>query len=428
METSIVIRRLTGTGKGKEETLLTQEVSLGTGPHNTLRYDPAWDRGVAASHARVYRDADGVWWLEDAGSQTGTFVNGRRITLKTRIGGPTVVELGENGPKVEMVLPPALPATGSSSRAGARAGQATAGVTGRWLGIAALLALGVAAFIWASNRRGGADERLQTMAAEYADAVGLVAVATQHGPLPFGTAWAVGEDTFVTNAHVIEEVVALNKKGASLFIIINRRPELNFRIKAVQVHPKAMNGQVNVQGRKPAAAPYDIGLITIEGRAPKAFRIASDEKLRTLSSGTRVAFLGFPMENLSGGGVNNFEPVANMQSGNITSVSDYWLAAGRDDTRLLVSHNLPATGGASGSPIFDADGEVVAVLSSGNIQLTLAMSNTIQMDQATGGKILPLTDTEALQITRAPSAALINFGQRADLVRELLALREKAAP
>jgi V8-like Glu-specific endopeptidase len=423
MSTSILIRRLTGTGKGKEETLTTQEVSFGTGPHNTVRFDPTWDRGVAASHSRIWRDESGVWHLQDAGSSTGTFVNGQRITMKREVSGPTVIELGQNGPKVEVVLPPAMP--GASPRPPQRVGASSGG--GKWLAFAAVIALSAAALWWfkSGSNGGNADERLQRVAAEYADAVGVVAVATNRGPMPFGTAWAVGEDTFVTNAHVIEEVLNLNKKGASLFVIINRHPELNFRIKAVHVHPKALNADINVQGRKPAVPPYDIGLLTVDGKAPKAFKVASDEKLHDLTSGTRVAFLGFPMENLSGGGVNNFEPVANMQSGNITSVTDYWLAPGRDDTRLLVSHNLPATGGASGSPIFDADGEIVAVLSAGNIQLTLSMSNDIKLDQEHGGKVVPLADAEALKVTRAPSAALINFGQRADIVREVLALREK---
>jgi hypothetical protein len=132
MQTSILIRRLTGTGKGKEENLMTQEISFGTGPHNTQRFDSTWDRGVAISHARAYRDEAGQWWVQDAGSSTGTYVNGQRITTKRQIGGPTVIELGQNGPKVEIVLPPPL-SKGKRSTGG--------GSSIKWLAVAACLAL-----------------------------------------------------------------------------------------------------------------------------------------------------------------------------------------------------------------------------------------------------------------------------------------------
>ena len=57
-------------------------------------------------------------------------------------------------------------------------------------------------------------------------------------------------------------------------------------------------------------------------------------------------------------------------------------------------HDLPATGGQSGSPVVGASGRVVAVLNSGNVVMT--------------------------ERGRIPSAALVNFAQRADLVRDML--------
>jgi hypothetical protein len=121
--------------------------------------------------------------------------------------------------------------------------------------------------------------------------------------------------------------------------------------------------------------------------------------LRNLDSGYRVAYLGFPMEGMNGGGVDPENPVANMQSGIITSTSDYWLSKVPFEQSLLLSHNLAAAGGSSGSPIFNARGEVVGVLSAGNINL--------QFDKESG---LP---------TRTPSAVLINFAQRIDILRDI---------
>jgi hypothetical protein len=82
--------------------------------------------------------------------------------------------------------------------------------------------------------------------------------------------------------------------------------------------------------------------------------------------------------------------------GNITVVTDYFNVRRRPDANQLIQHDLGATGGASGSPIINAQGEVVAVLSAVNFYF---------LDD---GSI------------RIPSGVGINFGQRADLVRELL--------
>jgi hypothetical protein len=60
----------------------------------------------------------------------------------------------------------------------------------------------------------------------------------------------------------------------------------------------------------------------------------------------------------------------------------------------LIEHSLPSAGGASGSPIFDSRGQVVALLSGGN--------NIASKDG------------------RIPNAALVNFAQRADLLRDLI--------
>ena len=80
--------------------------------------------------------------------------------------------------------------------------------------------------------------------------------------------------------------------------------------------------------------------------------------------------------------------------GIVTSVTDMFHLPSSVELRQLVHHDLPATGGQSGSPVVGASGRVVAVLNAGNIIMT---------DRG-----------------RIPSAALVNFAQRADLVRDML--------
>jgi hypothetical protein len=122
--------------------------------------------------------------------------------------------------------------------------------------------------------------------------------------------------------------------------------------------------------------------------------VASDEDLRALSSGDDIGFVGYPMESMALGGVNVNQPAPTVQVGHVTAVTDWFGGKDLSGRGQFVQHSLPATGGASGSPIVTADGKVVAVLSGGNIGMTPS--------------------------GRIPLAVMVNFAQRADLVRELL--------
>jgi S1-C subfamily serine protease len=147
---------------------------------------------------------------------------------------------------------------------------------------------------------------------------------------------------------------------------------------------------------------YDVGLLYVEERTDNHFHIAPKAELEKLDSGYRVAFLGFPMERMQGGGINIKYPVATMQSGILTSATDYWLSKAEFVNRLLLQHNLGATGGASGSPIFNVRGEVVGVLSAGNI-----------IGQVVSGQ-------GKVEVARAPSAVMVNFAQRIDCLKDIL--------
>jgi hypothetical protein len=241
----------------------------------------------------------------------------------------------------------------------------------------------------------------------FEDAVGLVVyVGERNGqPVsqPSATAWAVGDRVFASNSHVTQTAKEYLAKGVAVFIILNRNPDRKFRVARAEVHPKYDQRLLNIDGKTPAVPPYDVGLLYVEGKVPKKFSIASESELHKLDSGYRVAYLGFPMERMSGGGVDFRNPVANMQSGIVTSVSDYWLSKASYGDALLVSHNLGATGGASGSPVFNARGEVVAILSAGNIV----------------GQVVQNENSKEVNVVRAPSAVMINFAQRIDILRDI---------
>ena len=283
----------------------------------------------------------------------------------------------------------------------------------RWLwpvvvaaGVVALVAVLVVLF----NRK-DSDRQIADVAKQYEDAVGVVVLAGQKDgrpfSLPIATAWAVSERVFVSNGHVAQPVAEALANGWAAFIILNKNPEKKFRVTEAIVHPKYDQNLLNVAGKSPAVPVYDVGLLRVDAPVPKCLKLAPEAELRKLDSGYRVAYLGFPMEGLEGGGVDPASPVANMQSGILTSTSDYWLAKAPFAQALLLSHNLAATGGASGSPIFNTAGEVVGVLSAGNI--------IGQIDFRTG------------KLARAPSAVLINFAQRIDILGDIFPERPASA-
>ena len=285
---------------------------------------------------------------------------------------------------------------------------------------------------------GDSAVKLQQQADKHRHAVGLVVINLElKDGRKFmeatGTAWAFSENKFATNAHVafaiksgiqkfrsqmtilcLSEIlgVQVNQIEAALAkigpekaksaiaqaaekarrnissedarILINGSASENYYITHVQTHRDYM--------RVGTKRDPDVAVLTIEGRHSNYFKIASTDKLYKLRSGIPVAFVGYPTENLADGNVNLDDPVATMQTGVITSVTDFDQKDNGERKNQLIRHNLPCTGGASGSPIFDADGEVVALLYAGNVNA-------------------------GVKTQRVPSAALVNFGVRADMLK-----------
>ncbi len=83
---------------------------LGRDPDLDISFDPG-DAVVSAVHARVWREANGSWWLEDLGSTNGTWLNGRRITGAERLRSGDRITLGQRGPALVAAVPGELART-----------------------------------------------------------------------------------------------------------------------------------------------------------------------------------------------------------------------------------------------------------------------------------------------------------------------------
>jgi pSer/pThr/pTyr-binding forkhead associated (FHA) protein len=72
---------------------------LGRDPENTIVLD---DAAVSAVHARLSRE-NGVWWLEDLGSQHGTCLNEIPLSKPTSLTNGDIIEIGRSRFRLETV-------------------------------------------------------------------------------------------------------------------------------------------------------------------------------------------------------------------------------------------------------------------------------------------------------------------------------------
>lgn len=245
-----------------------------------------------------------------------------------------------------------------------------------------------------------ADEALMRFAKQYEKAIGVVLTDTGQGG-SIGTAWGVGPNTFATNAHVAGPAQEALAAGRSVRIYINKHPELTYGVTKATTHPR--------YGSTESGMPInDVGILEVDGKLESWFPVAQTAELQNVDSGYRVAYLGFPSgENMTA--VDPRSPVATMQTGIVTSVTDWQGGVGTAENRLLVQHNLSSTGGASGSPVFNAKGQVIALHNAGNYSFGVVTQ---------GGKKIE---------RRLKSGLQIGYAQRADLLADIYAYGSSAS-
>jgi hypothetical protein len=435
----ITIHHRTGPLAGQEQSIDDRydRITIGRDPDVCDVVFPPETTIVARRHFALVRRPSGQWTFDLFGSPF-VAVNGEPADMGQPLRDGAVIELGRRGgPTFELrldVTPTAsqLPVTDpqepveSLHAATDRARKGSAGARRMALigvGVASVAAVGTVATFW-SNR--GQDQQLQQAIAaldaaqartaasmispavreKLVSAAYLVTVRYANGnEVAQGTASPIAPDLLATNAHVAALRDEL-RPGDRMFV---RAPGSNGRVhEVIATKPHAAYTSFKqflagpdplfVNGRQlSASAAYDVATLRV---APGAnltpiLEIATADELGQLEPGFPLALAGYPTERIRGAEVQTLGPTPTFSSGMVTAITDEFNLPADFRHRRLVRHNIPATGGSSGSPIVGPSGRVVAFHNSGNM-----------IFPAEGGRL--------------PSAALINYAQRADLVHDVL--------
>lgn len=385
------------------------------------RYHLAFERKLA--RYRLVMQADNPVWIDDEEAFEGDELPAAALLA---LGGPDGPRL-----KVETVEDDDLPPTQRYARHDSAARLANTAVRRARLLLAAMavvLLSGVVGLGWmrhadrqnltallAEARSGGgaqAEEQLAARLREAQRSVYLVMARDAQGITPFGTAFVAGDGMLVTSAHVAEQFADMGD-GLTLLVRPAGEPARDFTVIGVDMHPHYRLFEDAWRAYGPLAAGaggtsrpivgtggYDVAVLRVSpadaAQLAPALPLAADADLVALEPGDPVGYVGFPIESAAVGGVNLDDPEAQLQIGRLTALTDFFLVKSDLADRQLLQHSLPVQGGASGSPLLDRRGQVIGVVSGGN-----------------------LVEINA-QGTRVPTGIGVNFAQRADLVREVL--------
>ena len=272
----------------------------------------------------------------------------------------------------------------------------------------------------------------------------LVARKADGGEIGQATAWAFGSDQLATNAHVAKEIKGHERD----YVLIGPNGD-RIDIEKAEPHPgyfafqeyKTRQGKITGGDFTPLDVinEYDVGILTTKSPLPKdpdlgevaVLKIAPEDYLEGLEAGAAVASVGFPMEGMTANLVVTEAP-AQLRFGTISSLTDVFMCKADADHALLIQHTVPVAGGVSGSPLIDASGMVIGVVSGGNTAKGLReVADKVAEGAAASNKDEDDKKKEKqTESFRIPSAAMINFAQRADLLDDLkngVADRELAA-
>lgn len=326
------LRYLTGPRRGDELIFSGPRVRIGRSRDNALVLTELDAPASSGRHAEAVFEG-GAWWLLDSGSKNGTYVNGVRIDRHRLAPGDRLAFGGD-----QFVV-------------GRSASTA-------WMTAAAVVALVavIAGVTYASRRRTATSaEQIATAAARSVYAVVIESGRTR---TIVGTAFAVDGGLLATNAHVAN---ALRDRGAVgggsrpsaqaasmtdsvqtvRALAIRGDTYETSRILDIALHPDWTSGSLRADA---ATLRLEPGVSTVP------LPLADAAAFARLQRGTSLMSFGFPAVS-----TDVQHPRGRLSADILGDVRGEYLQAG-----------LAIAPGTSGSPVFDEDGAVVAVVAGGD--------------------------------------------------------------
>jgi V8-like Glu-specific endopeptidase len=163
----------------------------------------------------------------------------------------------------------------------------------------------------------------------------------------FCTAFAVRPSVLATNAHCV--FAARKARGTIVALENEGRGEIRFTVTDMRPHPAYRDGDDE-------HLTPDVGVVTIAGTAAVVLELAPASELAATGAGDDVYLIGFP-----GRLMDASNPAATFLAAHVGRVTG---ATGRPAAfadAWLIQHDAPTTHGTSGSPVFDAQGKVIAI-------------------------------------------------------------------
>ncbi len=159
------------------------------------------------------------------------------------------------------------------------------------------------------------------------------------------SAFAVRSDLLATSARCIGAIERAMSRGQDVTIAANRGQQQAFRVRRMWRHPQFVD--------EPVPSP-DVGLVRVDRPLPTQARLATLAEVSALRAGDDLFVFGFP-EQIAGRGA----PVAVLTSGVVGRMTAFDGNETDPPRRVLISHS--AFTDTAGSPVFDAQGRVVAI-------------------------------------------------------------------
>ena len=396
-------------------------IRIGRDTTADLRFDPAIDLDVSARHAQLLKHGD-AWFVRDLDSRNGTWLNGVRVSTDTKLEDGDRLSFGESGPNVDVWIGADPPATSRTQalRAQVRRQHITLRATLLGAGLAVALLLFALVMVSRSGRaqRAAADRERESLLATIDSQLmaSESALASLRGEMQ-NLARALGE----SEARVRETRDALERSTPGDGSEERLRRELRSATEALarQQLAASLDFRSIEQKNRPAVALLFVESDDGEVATATAFAVRKDGALLTVrhvlagADGKRVprriavqfsdSEQFFPariagispdadlavvrVENILGTVpiIERFVTGGSIATGQAAAVIGFPLGGETDFDRVGLAVARPlvtaaiiltASGtsvqlqgygaaGASGSPVFDAEGSVAAVLVGG---------------------------------------------------------------